>query len=783
VVTPPHEPRHITVGTKHCVDPGDSDEAELFDTRATRVVRYVDGREYAREVEPGGHASYRLPLPSTAAVAEVEIDVAGALRVSSGVNVLHEDLGDDFAEPRTISIRVSDPRLWQRDRALLLRLEAGDANGCSVAQIRFAAEGHAPPVTDLVSESIHEADSRIRIAVVPLEFSDNPLRTSRSALERVFFGDTEYRLTPEPNARLTSGSVAQLVQRASGGISELRGVVEAPLRIETPSSAAREEILPNLLPTIGATLATGSSGGRPPDVIVAVYGGAEHANLRGPASLELDGTEIPIILLPEQSADGSILSSGTALLALLDELYDFEDLGTPEAGNFGELALSATDGGHVPARIAGINLVRSGWAQFLRADPSLLDGDGRLSVEVAPLARGRSVLRLPSAGMPDRGDLFIENCGQTSSDPWASNSGALLYRAFPTGAEPWIRVGAEQIRAHYLRLSADRPEWRTPFHAATSKDLFRASSLVDGTATVTLATLHGEEFWALKRIRTDADGTTRLWLDYLARHLLDDRSVAWQRRDGQRFVPVSRHPATERASVVTDPDGVTIQAASGIGATVRAVVPPPRGDRPLRLFGRLADGAESGLRGSIERDGSRVLEFDVDEHAQAFQLDLPANVRGPVRIDFVRAREGSGSCRLTELLTVPRSVPRFPIRLPDLEPVTLSDGIAYAASRITLGEDGDAHRSIPIVIPERDAVLLLCAGVPRGSSPIRLDATISGNLLIEDFEFGASESRQPIPLLITAIPESCHPGVESLELKLTGRPGSALHLVQIAISD
>lgn len=771
VHVPTDRPRRIRIGSMQCVDPGDADEPELLGEQRTRIQRYATGREFARHIEPLGHATYRLPVAATAATLRLELDVTGAVHVTSGPHVLHDDDGATGA--RTIEIRLSDPRLWRTDDALLLRIEPSGADPCAVAQVRYASEGSAPIVTDLISETGREADSRIRVAVVPLRVDGAPLRTDKSSLERIFFGDAEYRLTPEPNPRLTSGSVAQLVDRASGGISELRGSVLAPLR-----GAVSDDPLRDVIDALRAHIHEHPLDALPSAVVCVHSGPRDFADDRQTIEV-LPGVTVPVVFLSEESEDGSVLSSGTALLALLDRLYGLEPLGSQDTGNFGTLSLAATGGGHVPPRIAGLNLVRTGWAQFLRADPTLVK-DNLLSVGIAPLERGRSVLRLPSAGLPGRGDLLIENCGQSSSDPWETNSGALFYRVLEPADAPTIWSGQARAEARILRLSATRPAWSTPFQPADPDDLFRSNNFFDDTSRDVLATLHGEVFWSLRRIRTERDGTTRLWLEYLAEHPLRDRSIAWQHGADGSFAPIPSVRERGLGFVETGDNATTIRVGEPEGSTVRGVIELPERDQPLRLFGRV-ESTNSSIE-LVVRVADETMRCLLEPRTDSFQFDMPAGRETRATIDFVRRGEGTATCRLTDLVVVPRTLPRFPIRLPTTDDVALDDGTIHGrAGRATIGSNGRQRLSIPIVAPSRDAVLIVRAGVRPGGDPVTLTARIGDTVLFEDATFEAKADRRALTTIVAHLPHV--ESVGTLELDLRGTPEGELHFVTLAIDD
>src|SRR5690606_23051720 len=154
--------------------------------------------------------------------------------------------------------------------------------------------------------------------------------------------------------------------------------------------------------------------------------------------------------------------------------YGLENLAGPENGAFGQLALTATDALHTPAAPAGINLIRTGWADMLDLEP------GQDAVLLPPLVQGRTLLRLPGGGLPGAPALLFE----TRRDPFPvegpGGGGLLVYRSFaPLDAPTLCTLDGELLRPRLWRISPMVPSLRTPFRPATWNDLFRDTYRLD----------------------------------------------------------------------------------------------------------------------------------------------------------------------------------------------------------------------------------------------------------------------------------------------------------------
>ncbi len=781
-IEPPRAPRLIRVGTMDCLDVGDDGDPTMIGGSDTPVTRYSDGRQNARRIDPGQRVTYRIPIDATATELEVELHLEGSARVTTGAHLLHAD-EPTHRERRTVSLRIADPRLWRDARALPLTIATVGSSSCNLARIRYLAKGNASPISDVFeTDKRRAADARIRIHVLPMSFQDTALRATRASLDRVFFGGEEYRQTPEPQAQMTSGSVASLVARMSGGISELRGTVLPPFTAQASVAAADgEDFAQTVVDELRDAMPRLSDG----TACVIVYAGDTVPSLAAFDDGDISG--VPLIFVPEQSPDGSVLASGTALLALLDRLYDLEDLGTKASGNFGRFSLSAGDGGHVPNDLAGVNLVETGWADVSRVPRRALDG-GRIVVGVPPLQRGRHVLELPFE-LPDRGSLFVETRMASSPEPWRGGaSGSLVYWRFAPGAGPHI-VGTG-ARSTMLRLAPGRTAWETPFSEATSAaDLFSTGGQLDANSRPSIATPRGDVVWSIHRFGTTApDGSAQLTLEYLADDLIRTGSGAWRTgRDGE-FSPLLDATTQARGHVDAIETGYAVRAHAEPSGIVRGIFSIPASSTPQRVIGRIAEIAGTGTNLVVRVDDEVHVRYPLaGGDTVDFQVDLdPAERPRALVVDFVRAERADWNGVLEQLVVLPRALPRLPISLPESTSgqARLADGIVYGrAHRIDLDRDGHASLSVPIIVPKGGAALRAHVGFAHDADDgnVRMTAKIGEHRFVDSFDITKQGARTPLHLLIARLPDDLTAGFQILDVELQGAAHAAVYVESLAI--
>lgn len=800
---PPRGVERIRVEAADCTDPGDDDEHRLVDAGPSFVVRTPDGRERGRALRStGASMTYALPIPSRSTSVEIRLAVHGRVRLSAlstsdgelQITELHADEADHTSPfsiaPRVVRLEVADQRLW-RTGHLNLHCTAADRRGCIVARIDTLATGDAASLgASTERDPTRRADPQIEVLVVPIAFSDLRPAHEPAQLARVFFGGDEYRLTPEPEPRLTSGSVARLVGQLSGGISRLHG--SARDLVELPITHAEWD--PAQFPEALARIVADAANSRELDAVVVIHPNATTVAASDQAPEGRRG--IPIVHLSALSADGSILSSGTALLGLLDRLYDLLDMSAPEAGNLGAFALSAVHGGHAPPPLAGTNAARCGWAEIVRPQ---VDADLGLSrrVELAPIESSRQVLRLPCADVPDRPSLFVEAHTLENERPWRTPVGALLSWQFGPAAAPLVVDGTRQCRPHTLRLSPARPRARTPFYPATGADLFTAAENLDGLSQPSLATLHGDVFWALRDLRADeVSGGTRFVIEAMWRDLLT-QTAAWRTgatADATAMGPLSASASDAGLGAVDtlDETGFRVAARTAVGSAVRATFALDRADAPRRILGRVrARGAGRGAL-QVTTTGTVVTGLSTDcreGEAIWFEIDLPPTPQhGPLlHVDFIRRSAGRLEFEFDRLIALPRVVGTQPLRLDsEATSIRLMDGIVRdRVDAVALDANGEVTVSVPLVIPPRQATLRVLAGLRTDvAAEVRIAAKLVGPdaTLVDDLVIRHDgHSRRPLASWLIELPTGADRALRFLEFEITGPPGVEIGFPELAV--
>ncbi|MHC5065635.1 MAG: hypothetical protein ACYTG5_16850, partial [Planctomycetota bacterium] len=451
--------RSIRLDRMDCLDSGDDSEHALVGNDGSTVKRFADGRENARIIAGEQSFTYAVPVGAQSTSVELEFLLTGSVRISTDNLLLHQDR-EDLQNIHEISLQLSDPRLW-RDGNLLLSFSVADSSAepVSLAHILYRSQGETASVAELgEGRSLRTPDSIIEILVLPISLADAPIRANEQTLDQVFFGGPQYRLTPEPESRMTAGSVSSLLEKMSGGLSGIQGrtldihrsQLLATVLVADPAQAAED-----LAQSAMQALEERNIDGAELDLLFIV-----HSGTLGPRRIELPrtgGEQVQCILLPERSLDGSLLSSGQALLELVDSLYELHDLRDAENGNFGSLALSADGRGHVPSGLAGVNLIRTGWSDQLRirapqgGSPREASLQSRRQLQLSPLQEGRTLYRIPFDSLPNRGDLLLESRAMSHAEPGLPGSGCLIYWEFDE-RRPLVQTKDASTRVRFLRL-------------------------------------------------------------------------------------------------------------------------------------------------------------------------------------------------------------------------------------------------------------------------------------------------------------------------------------------
>ncbi len=801
---PPTGFRSIRLGSMDRLDSGDDAEIALVGDDGSTVVRFADGRENARRIAGEQSLTYALPVGAQSTNVDLEFLLTGRVRISTDDLLLHED-GEDLQGIHAVRLKLSDPRLWRDGNLpLTFSVPASSPDPVNLAHILYRSQGETASVAELgEGRSLRNPDSVIDILILPLSLADAPIRADKQVLNQIFFGGPQYRLTPGPETRMTAGSVRTLLQNMSGGLSEIRGRTLDVQRSQLLSSSlSADPGTAGELLAKSATQSLAEMGLQDPDLDLLFI---VHSGVLGPQRITLpagaEGRSLPCILVPERSVDGSLLSSGQALLELVDSLYDLHDLRDPQNGNFGELALSAEGRGHVPSGLAGVNLIRAGWSDQLRIKPPQnrstrnANSRSRRQLQLSSLQEGRTLYRIPFDSLPDRGDLLLESRAMSHAEPGLPGSGCIIYWEFE-GRRPFVKIQDSSTLAHFLRLSPITPTPRTPFTPGNEGDLFRSAASLDGDSAPSLATIHGELLWAIRDLQSSDDGRANLRLDYLGVELMNLGSSRWFSMRFDRPQPLPLGGQSQGLGSVTKHDsGFRMIMRPTRGAGIRGEFLVPASDDPRRLFVRVRkQGPGSGnMSFLIDAEERIVTRIPIGPKEILAQIDLsPSLNRHSLQIDLV-GDGGEWTAELDRLLLVPRAIPRQQVRLPGRQDsnVLLMDSVRYGETHsMTASDDGKDELVVPLLLPPGNSAMRICLGfeadapaetIAQLSAHLRTEDATWDALVLEDLSLPRDHGRQALHTAIIEIPGPERESVAFLTLTLKAPPGTKIHFVNLAI--
>jgi hypothetical protein len=784
---PPTGPVEVRVADFACIDPGDDLETRLVSASpGARVVRFVDGREYAREVGGAETFTYAVPVPAEAATVDLRILSSGALLVAGGPDgrALHEDQTLAPDGDRLVQLRLSDPRLWPEGSLALSFRAAGDR--ASVARIEYRTTGVAErALAGAPARPLAAPDLRVELLVLPLGLAGAPAPDSE-LLRQALVGGAEYRVTPSPEPRPTSGSLAHWVATVSGGRTAVTADLLEPLSIDRalaePDEAGQEPIVvEQLRPALSAALQARSAA---IDAILVVHPGSPAS---APTDLAIDS--VPIVVLSEREQDGSYLSVGRLAATLLTRLRGLEDLGTAEAGAFGSLSLTADPNRHTPPVPAGINLLRTGWASVV----DILPGRPTRGLRLPPLIDGRTVLRVTTPGIDATPELLVETRRVSSTDPSPRPSGLSIYWNFAAEQAPVIRLlDGRSVRPRHWRLSPSTPSLRTPFGPGGVADLFFDTTRLDDRTPPSLATPRGETPWTVERLDLLGGATAALDLRWQGLDLLRDVRQGWAGgADGGIGPLLAGAPDAGAGRVIGSAASPRLGLPDRPGGLVRGRFEIGPSESGRRLFVELREPADGRLDLGLGLDGRSLLRAPVPAEGLRATVDLPPTQSRWLEIDLHRLG-GAPSVQVASAVLLPRSAGAAPIALDPARSTAarLSDGAVHAPTHpLLLDERGRARLQVPVLLPSsRGALRLVCAtGHLRGEAcRLRIELRFAGGgppvLLHDRLEVPASTDRAvPLTVLLCELPEADDRGLAFLELGVDGPRGAVLHLRTLEI--
>ncbi|MHC4851019.1 MAG: prenyltransferase/squalene oxidase repeat-containing protein [Planctomycetota bacterium] len=740
---PRREYRSIKITEFDAIDPGEGDEVELVEASSSRSERFPNGLEDGRSILGRDALRYDIPVPPEATNLEIRVRIFGELRIHAGNRLIHEDEAKDKvpARSRELRFQLADRRLWQTGR-VRLAFQTADPDTrtpCHIALIRYRASGEAPVTAGLgKSEVVREPDQALHILVQPVALADRPLNAGREALNQLFFGGPEYRLTPEPESRTTAGSVSRLVTMFSGGRTSLKGDVLALARwphlvadLQNPESRKWQA---------DARTALGAApGNRTINALILVTGGQDV--VQEPPAM-VDG--VPVLFLPEREPDGSFLASGRVLGALLTACYGAQPLASLEQGRFGDLALMAQVRRHVPPPLIGLNMVRTGWSDLVLVSPRQ---DGLL--QIPPLLEGRTSYVLEPGPLADRGRLHLE--ARAGRSPQEGN-GLLAYWEFHD-LHPYLRnLEGHSCTPHLLRLSAQAPV----------------------LARVRTTTPQGEHLWELRDLGPRRDGSMGVRVRFLPQDLL----AKLRYRGGGKVEQTSR--------------GLSLEPRPMVGDQIEAQVPAPA--ELTRIVGlvRAVTGEPQLTCGNDEQELLRA-DLVAADGGSSFQFDLPGGSKSQSLWLRVTNRRGTpAQITIGHLLAVPRSANAQRVRpagIATAASTRLMDGGIYGHTiALPVSERAEQRLRVPVVLPDGPAALRLICGLPASAAPkasARLSIELTDktgrdrHVLLPAHQLTRRKGRQYLFVALLELPETKKPRVAFLNVSWQGTV--PLHLVALAI--
>lgn len=781
----------VSLSSMNAIDVGWGREEQLVDAGGSNVEQFADGRSFCRATRASTPLVYAIDVPDKPTSLRLAVRVHGPVRIEAGPADASVLLHDD-AEPtqfvRELEFTLVDSRLWRDDHLrLAFRPSLGQDAKLSVARIRYRAEGGTviQPRGRTIGERTSETarNRPLRLAVVPLSLSDAPLTPNTEGLQQLFFGGAGYIVTPEPMSQRTVGSVRELLSAMSGGRSTVQGELLPPQAVDLPAATLDADLELLARHVHDAVVTPGSPG---VDVIVAVHG------VRGPAAGWTTIDTTPVVFLPQREPDGSFLSVGHSLAGVLTAHFGFEPVDDPDHGNFGTLALGGGGNTHMPSGPAGINLVRTGWAELVRVDP----GD-HAELRISPLQEGRALHQLPIGQLHGRGDLLFELRRGGPAEPGLGEGGLLLYWAFADG-RPFLHTARGDAQPRFLRLSPSRSFFDTAFLPGDPyTDLVQRAVDIDGASRPSLATPQGEVPWTMHDVHMPTEGIGQLRLHYQVRDLRREfasKQAVWATgRGDQAGLPMATDQDRGLGWIELAGDALALRPAPHPHSSLRVSIPAPSARQPARIFGRVGrcDGAMQLRIGSGDGELLRVTLSPADA-GTPFLLDLPAT-NAAVWLEVTRRGEEKDSRLLLDQLDlVPRV--RSSLQVADSPAATagvrLMDGAIYGSSRRleALGTERPSL-SVPLVLGAGDDLLRLVAGLAADTAfdrasriTLRLQDAAGQDswTLLEDFELRRGDGEQPLFVGLLQLPfASVEKRVALLDVFVDGEP---VHVVTFEVA-
>lgn len=781
-----------TVGAQTVIDIAGPNEIDCTSADVCPRQLFVDGDRLARLAGVGANALvWQLTVPPSALELELEVLLAGPLRLRANDSLVHEDATATVA--RRLRVTIADRRLWELGRLTLTFEPAGDSRDAmlQVAELRTRvsvdpgtpAERVEPFTTLPPPDRARVPDAQLSVLVVPVALTDAPLTVSQDQLSALFFGNA-YRRTAGPDA--TTGSVREVLAAISGGRTGLIGDVVPPLRAEFPAIDLADPKARSELATV-ATKALAERG-RDYEAIVVVHSGKSPDGGGGIEPLPRVEGVPPIVSLAEHDSDSSVLAVGQALAAILRARYDLQPRSTPASGNFGALTLAGHGSDHRPAAPIGIDLARLGWADIVNVDQT---GE----IVAAATQRERRVYRVPTQ-LPGRGDLFLEVRGGLAEEPDLPEAGLLAYWRWSD--PPLIRNRRGDIAyPNVLRLPRRVTTVDAPFVPGAATDLVRRVRRLDDLSDPSLMSKDGELCFQIEDLATaigpEVGERVGFQLRILTQDLMTQEPTAQVMMREPVWTPLPLDGVDRGVgSAATLDKSIAVHAGSHF---VRVGWGLPAVDgRGYRLFvrGHVRQGpARMRLRYSDAVAVERLL--DVDAGPFALAADLPPASNQVVWCEFAAAGDSDTSLTLDTLLAAPRArADRVPLRGNGPSAAVLSDGFAHVpALPLTTAGNGDAELIEPVLLPAGRAMLRLRCGFAADAKPgttAKLEVTLTSSdgkrrvVLLEPHSLLRTPGEQPLLTALLDIATGDEPTAGVLHLAIHAVPGVTLWLVNAEIA-
>jgi len=790
-----------TVGTQTVVAVAGLNEVDCLSPDACPRVLFVDGDRLARIVGSGEQSLvWQLAVPRTALELELEVLLAGRVRLLANDSVVHEDAADAASLPRRLRVGMTDRRLWESGRLRLTFTDVAPLPGrpLQVAELRTRVSMDAGiPTTPTASEPMVEPvaveperarspDSQLSVLVVPIALNDAPLSASEDQLATLFFG-SEYRRTPGPEARATTGSVREVLAAISGGRTALVGDVAAPLQTDFPAidlagADARAEL---------AALAARAraAGGRHVDVVVVVHSGrTKDAGVDLELLPAADGS--PMVSVAERALDGSILPVGCALAAVLLARYGLQPKSTPETGNFGALTLAGRGSDHRPAAPIGIDLARLGWADVIDVS------DDDVEIVASAVQRERRIHRV-ATDLPGRGELRLEVRGGLAEEPDLPECGLLAYWQLPH--PPLLRGRDGQTAwAKLLRLPRAETTVDAPFVAGTARELVRRAQVLDDLSDPPLATPEGELCFVIEDLATvtapDVGERVGFRLRRLTRPLLGVPPVASVMLAKGTWTPLPTDGHDRGFGSVHVGDRFLTLRAHRQPLRVAWQVPVAAG-HGQRLFAR---GPLRGAPGRLRVGRGDEVLFDrvfEPDAGVAVVIDSPATSAPGAAAWLELTAQSDAACELNldELVAVPLArVDQVPLRGSSGRSAALSDGFVHApVLPLTTPASSHVELTEPLLIPAGRTMLRLRCGFaadaePQTAAVVNIETTsVDGKrrrVVLRNQRLQRGTGTEPLLTALLALGNEAEAAVSVLHLSVDASPGTTLWLADLEVA-